>query len=410
MRFDFLKLSILFVCLQMLMVHGVFAQETPDPKVKTDYPENFSTTPKNYLLSAERPIKLDEDTLTFTAEKLLFKVAEDFQGAYLICDPYCQTVSLRMSDMQWKPNPESIKLYSKNIKLLPVEDPLFKYLYPDKAQEAEDILKEREKKLKEKEALDKKIANALAEEDKTKASEKKKQLPLVQGYRVSLGPRYTLIDQTTNNNVQIDFKPMSGITNISLGAGYWRGLQTPYLGQWWVFEIGFENDMYKSTTNMPNSMTLDASRSKMDLTAWSRKKGYSAGLKLTSLKQKYKVSRNTLNAFSFDEDIKFLGLAFKTGRFLVNLDYGLEQKIREEQPFRNKLKESSQYMVTGTFCQNPLKVPFVSTLMPCYGASYMKTYNSATFNTSYNDKDTVDLNRNDISLSVTLHLGGDYLR
>jgi hypothetical protein len=363
-----------------------------------------STSPK-YLLDTFLNIKYDEDGMTFSADQLLPRISEEFSGALFVCNPFCQVVGVKL-DEGWKPDLATVSVNSKNIKLMDVDDPLFAILFAEKKEAAAVVSRSRKARRER---------TKVAQAAKTQAAEKAVQAARIpktafdSGFRYGINSSYGLISQKSDSNVQSDFILKSGLINADLTLGYYRGKPMRFLGRWLQFELGFDQTLFGTKSSLENGEKLDLSRNKMYFITWVRSSGYSWGLKLSQVKQNYKVSQNALTAFSFNEDSQYVGLAYKYKRYRLDIDYGLGYKISEQQPFRDKLNSSDQFSLEGMYC--PTRYTIAGTeLTPCYGGSYLYTNNQATFNPAISPTGEVKLTRHDIAVFMNIYFGEDFLR
>lgn len=371
-------------------------------------PENSEEPARTqFLLDTFLSIKYDDSSnTTFTADQLLPKIHDEFLGALFVCNPFCQVVGLKLGT-DWKPDLISVRVNSKNMKLMDVDDPLFPILFPENKTEANIASSQRRRARRERTTL-----AAMAKKIEAEKAEKALRVPKTafeNAIRYGLNGRYTFVLQNSDNNVQSDFKPQSGLMNFDLNFAYYRGKPLRAFQQWIQFEAGLDQTLFATQASLENDSKLELARSRMYFITWVRGNPFNWGIKLSQVKQDYKVSQNTLTGFSFSENSQYIGLAYKYKRFRYDIDYGLGYKISETQPFRDKLKSANQLSLEGMYCSTKQKIAG-SEIFPCYGGSYLYTSNEATFNPAINPTGSVALTRHDIGIFMNIYFGEDFLR
>jgi hypothetical protein len=366
----------------------------------------------DYLKDEKILIKYNTGTDFFTADQLLPRIHEEFQGALLVCNPYCDVISQKLGD-EWKPALLEILITSQNIKVVDVDDPLYKILFPEKVQEAKKASAKRAQNRRDRKELKSRAEKGLARNRARKKYEKENPPPksaFENGYRYYIGGRYELLSQKTNSEtVQSEFNPKSGLMNFHLGFGYFRGKPIPLWKYWTQPELGYEMDIFALKAKNKADSELEIRRTKMFLQSWFKAQKFSWAPRVAKNKYSYNVSENALTAFSFSEDVTFFGVAIKYKRYRFDIDYGFGYKLEEEQPFRDKLTKSNQMSFEGMYCQ-PRKSYKGTRFTPCFGGQLMLTSNDATFKPEINPTGSVALDRQELVLFYNIYFGEDFLR
>ena len=358
------------------------------------------------IVRAEDETDLGDDLIYKNAD-LITSVPSDFLGALLVCNPYCEVIAQRLGN-EWKPDLATVRITSTKYKLLDIDDPLYKALFPENLAEVEAL----QELIKNSESTP--VEGVLSERRmrfvKYSDREEVGKGPFDNGFRVSPEIRYTQLSSLSSALVQNEFKPKSGVMNAAIGFGYMRGKPISFLRKWWQFEAGYKRDLYAAVVQLENSNTLNMTQSEIYLLPWIKEKKFTWGVKYRQLTMNYKLGTNSLQSFSFNEVNTFLGLVLKTGRYRWDIDYAIQQKIKEEQPFRDQLTAASVIMLKGSYCQTR-KMVYSSVFSPCYGISYIQSSNKATYDAQFGSQnEAVQLKRQEMALSVILHFGEDFQR
>lgn len=372
----------------------------------SSHAQNQEQQKTEMLKSQIENFKKNENSLDFPLEILSEQIPEDFIGALVICSPFCEVVSVRLEDKEWKPDLKNIRSYSQNMKFIDIEDPIFKLLFPDKKAEIQKISIQRKIEL-----------TKIEVEKKTKKTKNEKtakalKAPIVNfnnAIRFASGARITNLQASTNNNVQADFVPSNILANVFFEVGYMRGQPFHFINKWWQVDVNFMSDLLGTTSALKSNSELSLSKNKLTLNLLIKEKNYSWGPRWTNLNQAYKTSKNELTSFSFDENLMTIGGAYKANRYFISFDYGIKSSLSEQQPFRDQLKAAQYYLLEGTYCQQEKTFQDVK-FIPCYFANYMVSESTATFNPIYNSSELINLKRSEISMGFIAYFGEDFLR
>jgi hypothetical protein len=330
-------------------------------------------------------------------------------GAFFICNPYCEVVSVKEGDT-WRPKLTQVKLVSDKIVLMAKDDPLYLALFPEKPEELPaPPPQEGEAKSLTPEMPGPTEVEVPANVPDRPAEPKPPWVPFEHGLRMSFGFQNKGLNQSSDSNVQSAFSKESNVLSTPLGVAYLMAKPRLFLSKWWQLEMAYLFDLYVRPVRLTNSASMKNTKNALTFIAWIKEPKFSWGPKLGFITDQFEVDENTLNSFSFSEETTQLGLIFKYRRFIFSFGYGLKFNLIEQQPFRDKLREAVLYNFEAESCLSHRRYRGIF-ITPCYGLKYQQNNNSATLAPAINPAGTVTLKRSEISALLTVYFGEDFLR
>lgn len=354
-----------------------------------------------FTLSTYSDDKLTDKSPLFTsAESLGSQVPENFNGALFVCAPYCELLSVR-NDGIWKPDLSSVMVFSKNVMLLDRSDPLFASLMGDSAPSDTDP------GLASSEVVS--SAKSKQSENPDAAVAERKSQRIRHRWRAGAGIEYLQMTSNSNGNLQTDLKPGSQPLILSLDVGYKLGTPLLFLTKRWQFEVDYTQDVYGTKVSLPTGASMDIKKYRLSGIVWVKEKHFSWGLRLSLFNEAVGVSQNTLQAFSFNEQSVLIGPVFQYRRLQVGLDYGVGYKLEEKQPVRDQLKSDRVYGLNAMYCLRPTGL-FGYAATWCFQGHYLQVHNSATLLPAYSTTAVSDFSRRELSGTVKLFFGSDFMQ
>jgi len=344
-------------------------------------------------------VKKGREFHEFDAGGLGPKISDSFEGALLVCAPYCELVSVRLKGA-WSVPLKGIKLPSDQMKLIDKNDPLFLALVGTPDDPSRD--------------KDKNVVAPLASNDTAKSSsssvdmkDRESEKDHESHWRLGLNLRRNSLSLTTNSNIQSNFSPKANYNLAQLELGYFR----PNVAQLWRARFDLEVDVSEDIFSTGSSLTTGAVTKLQDgeiaATWWTRMSPFAVGLKFSRFSELVNVSNNDINAFSFSETSYLAGIAIRYHRLRFDYDTAVSMQLSEAQPFRDQLLNTSLNRMTLSYCTSGWSVG--STLLtPCLSYSQLQAKNSATLAPQFNSHAITTLQRAESAIVLGFVYGGDF--
>jgi len=361
------------------------------------------------LIFDQKMVRAESHDLLFNAEELLSQVPTDFLGALILCDPFCEIISVKL-DSSWTPPLESLRVTSTKVQLLSKYDPLFRVLYPEVLSSSSDSNEDSSRGLKTPNSSEDSTAG---EGRLTSEKEEKEPNPpkvsFENGWRLPLRLQSESMSHETDSPIQADFKPANALFSSTLGFDYFRAKPLWLLRRWWQFELGFSNSILQGRSSLMDGQLLTLSEKMSYGILWNKLTKFRWGVRYLSHEKKFSLSRDMLSEFSFSEKIDFLGLAFHYRRFQIFYDYGVGFKLEEQQKYRGELTNFTGSKFSGRYCQIKKRLLGID-FTPCYFLSYFRTANTGKLVSELSATNTVTLKRQEVGFGIDLNFGEDFLR
>lgn len=364
------------------------------------------------VLFEQRTAQAEADSWSMGGDKLLSQVPPDFFGALIVCDPFCEIISVKLEN-QWKPPLESIRVTSTRIQLLSKNDPLFTELYPPEVvppptmDETNELSNNNQKPTSHDEEST--MEEGILVDERDEKDPKFPKVSFENGWRIPLRLQSESVAHQTDSPIQADFKPARALYSTTIGLDYFRAKPVWFLKLWWQFELGLSSTNTKGRSPLINGQSLTTNEKITYGILWNKLRRYRWGVRYLSQYKQFSLSREMISEFSFSEKIDFLGLALHFRRFQLFFDYGLGLNLKEQQKYRGELLNFTGKKISGRFCQTKRRLLGLETT-PCYFLSYFSTSNSGKLVSELSSTNTVTLERQEVGFAVELNFGEDFLR
>lgn len=343
-------------------------------------------------------VKKGREFHEFDAGGLGPRIADSFEGALLVCAPYCELVSVRLKGA-WSVPLKGIKVPSDQMKLIDKNDPLFLALVgiPEDPRDK-----------------DKNAVAPLASNDKAKSSsssvdsiDRESEKDHESHWRLGLNLRRNSLSLTTNSNIQSNFSPTANYNLAQLELGYFR----PNVAKLWRarfdLEVGVSEDVFSTGSSLSTGAVTKLQDGEIAAIWWTRVSPFAVGVKFARFSELVNVSNNDINAFSFSETSYLAGLTIRYHRLRFDYDTAVSMQLSEAQPFRDQLLKTSLNRMTLSYCTSGWSVG--STLLtPCLSYSQLQAKNSATLAPQFNSQAITTLQRAESAIVLGFVYGGDF--